>query len=118
MSTLASWSYTNVATIWPNYGTDEYGRPSFGAPYTVACTWADTGETQRDEAGVEFVPKSTFWAEFEYGGTTPLRGDYIAKFDLTGEPDPVAAGASPLRKVTSWDMTPFGNETPDWALFT
>lgn len=119
MSSIARWSYANVATIWPASGQDEYGRPSFGAPYTVACTWADTGDTQRDEAGNEFVPKSTFWLEAEYSGVVPACGDYIARFDLSSEQEPLFAGANPIRKVTNWDMSPFGaSETPDWALFT
>ena len=117
MSSLAAWSYTNIATVWPST-VDQYGQPTYGTPYTIACTWADTGETQTDENGSEFVPASTFWFEAEYTDTVPERGDYIAKFDQTAEADPLQVGGQQVKKVTSYDMSPFGNETPDWEVFT
>lgn len=118
MSSLSSWSYTNTATVWPAT-VDQYGQPSYGTPYTIACTWADTGETQTDDQGTEFVPASTFWFEGEYGSTIPERGDYIAKFDQTGSADPLTVDGQQIKKVTSYDMSMFGStETPDWEVFT
>lgn len=118
MSSLSSWSYTATATIWPAT-VDQYGQPSYGTPYTIACTWADTGDTQTDDNGSEFTPASTFWFEAEYGSTIPQRGDYIAKFDQTATADPLTVNGQMIKKVTSWDVSMFGaNETPDWAVFT
>ncbi len=119
MSSLSRWSYTNTATVWP-VTVDQYGQPAYGSPYAIDCTWADTGETQTDDNGSEFVPASTFWFEAEYTDSPlPERGDYIAKFDQTGVTDPLTAGGQEIKKVTSWDVSMFGaTETPDWALFT
>jgi len=118
MSSLANWSYTNIATIWPKT-LDQFSQPTYGTPYTIACTWEDTGQTQTDEDGREFVPSATYWFEAEYGSSPiPGRGDYIAKFDRTGIANPLDAGGQMIRQVTSWDMSPFGNETPDWAVYT
>lgn len=147
MSSLGRWSYTNVATIWPDAGTDEWGQPTYGTPYTIDCTWADTGETQTDQDGSEFVPASTFWFESPYtsGGytayetmdgvyltsdsgeyqvtadgvaaTMPERSDRIAKFDRTDETLP-PTDSQIIRKVTSYDMSMFGDEIPDWEVFT
>lgn len=66
MSSLGRWSYTNTATIFPHLGTDEFGVPTYGAPYLIACTWQDTGATQTDTNGSEFVPESTYWFEANY----------------------------------------------------
>lgn len=122
MSTLSDWSYTNTATVWP-VTTDEFGQPAYGTPYTLAATWADTGETQTDDNGSEFTPASTFWFEAEYTDVNlPQRGDYIAKFDQTSVMDPVVElgnDAQQIKKVTSYDMSMFGaSEIPDWEAFT
>lgn len=118
MSSIARWSYSNIATVWPVDGLDKYGQPAYGTPYTITCTWQDTGETQTDTTGAEFVPASTYWFESAYGDE-PSRGDYIAKFDLTAEPDPIAVQAEKIKKVTVYDMTMFGaSEVPDWEIFT
>lgn len=97
---------TNTVTIWETAGYDEYGQPSFSAPRTVNATWKDTGDTQRDEDGQEFVPQSTFY-------TLELlqRSWYIAKGDQTTQPDPLAAKAQVIRKVTEFDMSQFNQPT-------
>lgn len=119
MSSIARWSYTNVATIWP-VTVDQYGQPSYGSPYTIPCTWEDTGTIQTDNDGMEFQPRSTYWFEANYGDAIiPKRGYFIAKFDRTDVDDPISIQAQKIRKVTSWDMSPFGaSEVPDWAIFT
>jgi len=80
MSSIARWSYTNVGTIWPASGTNEWGEPAYSAPYTIACSWMDTGSTQTDETGTEFVPASTFWFESAY-----TAGGFEILTDSSGE---------------------------------
>lgn len=179
MSSLGRWSYTNTATIFPHLGTDEFGVPTYGAPYLIACTWQDTGATQTDTNGSEFVPESTYWFEADYptetteGGAytlfngevyltadgeeytpatyaiyalsdgqsyttsdgeeyeaisytstttattlVPKRSDVILKFDRLTVTEPLKNDGQIIRKVTAYDMTPFGNELPDWEIFT
>lgn len=102
---MAFWD-TNTATIWEVTGRDPYGAPSFSAPRTIDCTWQDTGTTQKDDEGVEFVPASTFYTLEEL-----QRGWYIAKGDQTAELDPSAVNAQIIRKVTEFDMSQFGDPT-------
>lgn len=97
---------TNTATVWEVLGRDPYGNPSFDAPRTIDATWKDTGDTQKDDEGVEFVPASTFFTLEELE-----RGWYIAKGDQTASVDPSDANAQIIRKVTEFDMSQFNSPT-------
>lgn len=64
MSSLAAWSYTAKATIWPVIDTDRYGKPTFGAPIVIDCDYGGDGKRGNGNAGLEFVVKNTFWTEY------------------------------------------------------
>jgi hypothetical protein len=113
MSITANWSYTVTCTVWAAGVRDKFGKPSFGVPFTILAAFASGGDTKRDDSGVEFVPVGTFWTE----SAVPLRDDYIIIGDLTANPDPVDAGAKPIRKRERHDMSTF-NESDDYGLFT
>lgn len=103
---------TNTATVW-DVTVDQYGRPSMGSPYTIAATWVDTGDTQTDEDGNQFVPQSTF-----YTMVAVPRGSYIAKGDQTAAgTDPLSVQAQKIKKVTQFDISQFG-DPPEYEVFT
>lgn len=104
MSTIANWSYTNTATVWPlRESGDGWGGPqvSFGAPYQIKCTWAGGGERVTGNDGLEFVPKMRFWHEDQ----RVKYGDWIAKgvesYRLNGDQ---------IRQHIEYDMSPFGEQ--------
>jgi len=97
---------TNTITVWEMTGRDPYGQPSFSSPRLVDAVWKDTGDTQKDDEGVEFVPASTFFTLEEL-----QRGWYIAKGDQTAVPNPSDAEAQIIRKVTEFDMSQFSEPT-------
>ncbi|MCO7643264.1 hypothetical protein NJI34_41610 [Pseudomonas sp. S 311-6] len=105
MSNTANWSYTNVATIRPRQGEDEWGNVSYGPEYTIACTWAAEASQQRDNNGAEFVGRHTIYTE-------DLRPKFLDLISFDG-----SNGWEEIRSVTQWDMSPFG-ETPDVKLIT
>lgn len=74
MSSLANWSYTAKATIWPLADTDRYGKPTFGAPVVIDCDYGGDGKRGNSNVGLEFVVKNTFWSEY----ATAKVGDMIA----------------------------------------
>ena len=105
MSNTANWSYTNVAEVRPVLGRDQYGQPTYGAVYEIACTWAAEGKQERDAQGLEFTGRNTYWTE----DPRPRYGDEIRqKGETLWEP---------IRARMSWDMSPFG-EIPDFRLVT
>lgn len=103
---------SNTATVWEPAGYDEFGAPSFNAPVTIQATWKDTGDTQRDDDGQEFVPQSTFWTF-----SVLQRGWYIAKGDQTATANPSDVQAQVIRKVTEYDMSQF-NAPTEYAVMT
>ncbi|KFX20801.1 hypothetical protein [Pectobacterium betavasculorum] len=64
MSSVANWSYTAKATIWPVLDTDRYGKPTFGAPVVIDCDYGGDGKRGNGNVGLEFVVKNTFWTEY------------------------------------------------------
>lgn len=121
MSNTANWSYVEgPCTIWPSGGTDKYGQPEHGIPYTIPrVDYEFGGKTQRDANGTEFVPRITVYFEAAFGSAlVPERewrlklGDHTA--DLTPPRD-----AELIRVVEAWPMTKFGaSELPDWQVMT
>lgn len=115
MSSIARWSYTNIATVWPFLSEDTYnGGITYDVPYTIACTWTGKTTQHRDSTGAEFIARDTYWTEDQ----RPKYRDMIVKGDLSAL-TPAAAGAEEIRDVTNWDMSPFGEaDSPDFSLVT
>lgn len=115
MSSIARWSYRNIATVWPYVGEDlENGGTTYGVAYTIACTWTRKSEQRRDGSGAEFVSSDIFWTE----DSRPSYRDRICKQDQSGL-TPDAAGAEEVRSVTDWDMSPFNEpDSPDFEIVT
>lgn len=108
MSSVARWSYTSTATIYPRASLDAFtGVETFGAPYTIACTWIEGGgQVLKDDQGDEFVVRSRVWCE----DARPQVGDEIELPSGTRE-------RIKGRKV--FDMSPFGEpDSPDFELST
>lgn len=111
MSSTASWTYTNVATVRPVIGLDEYGGPAFGEQYQIACTWTaesklETGlGGQSGSRGQEFVSRHTIYTE----DPRPQYGDELI-FEGSD-------GWEKIRSRTNWDMSFFG-QIPDYKLIT
>lgn len=111
MSNTANWSYTNVATVWPLLGFDDFnGVSTYGDPYLIACTWAVLSEVRVDGDGKEFTSNSIFWTE----DARPQYKDRIVKLDRRSESWTVG---EQIRSVKDWDMS-FFDEIPDYALVT
>lgn len=102
---------TNTATVW-EVTTDQYGQPNYGAGRTIAATWIDTGDTQTDQDGNQFVPQSTFFTLEQL-----QRGWYIAKGDQTAEANPLNVQAQEIKKVTQYDISQFG-DPPEYEVYT
>lgn len=115
MSSIARWSYTNTATVYPFEGMDSFnGGASYGAPFTIACTWTGKSEQRRDANGAEFVTRDVFYTEDQ----RPKYRDRIAKGDTTAQ-QWLAAKADEIRAVTDYDMSPFGEpDSPDFEIVT
>lgn len=115
MSSLARWSYANIATVWPFLSEDPYsGAIVYDVPFTIACTWTGKATQHRDANGNEFVARDTYWTE----DPRPKHRDMIAKGDESALP-PFEAGAEEIRDVTNWDMSPFNEpDSPDFSLVT
>lgn len=121
MSSLARWSYTNVATVWPFVSRDPRGgTETFGAPYQIACSWisgagrnrASAVGTRTDQAGLEYLVKQTFYTEDK----RPVFRDMIARGEHAGTWQ--AAGADKVREVKEYDMSPFGEaDSPDFEMY-
>lgn len=106
MSSIARWTYTNIAKIRPFVGIDDWtGQSSYGEEYEIACTWSAETEQQRSADGAEFVSRHVIYTE----DRRPKRLDLIS-FDGSD-------GWEEIRDRTEWDMSPFG-DTPDVKLIT
>jgi hypothetical protein len=117
MSEIAAWSYTQTLTIWPNTGTNEFGAPSYGTPYTITGSWIEGGDTQTDQNGTEFVPASTYYFEaVRDSSLIPKRESFIKVGNHVAVLAP-PADAEKIKKVGGWDMGMF-DQIPDWAIYT
>lgn len=112
MSSIANWSYKNVATVWPvqESGTGWGGssQVTYGAPYQIACTWVGGGELMRNNDGKEFAPRYKYYHE----DTRVKYGDWIARGVETDR----LKGES-IEVHTEYDMAAFG-ETTDFMSVT
>lgn len=106
MSSVARWSYTSTATIYPRASLDAFtGVETFGAPYTIACTWTREGDmVLKDDKGDEYVAGTRVWCE----DPRPQIGDEMQV--PGGERERIKG-----RRV--FDMSPFGEaDSPDFEL--
>ncbi|MNZ12931.1 hypothetical protein D3C78_298140 [compost metagenome] len=108
MSSVARWSYTSTATVYPRASLDAFtGVETFGEAYTIACTWIEGGGmVLRDDEGDEFVAKTQVWCE----DARPQVGDEI---EMDG------GQRERIKGRKRFDMSPFGEpDSPDFELVT
>lgn len=116
MSRPTVMSSTSIATIWPSYFEDKYGKKVYGDPYTVACCVKYGGSSRHvDSKGVEFTPTVTVWFElssaFNNTEKMPSEGDYIAIGDYIGQQmgdGNVVPNALPIKLVEIDDCSSIG----------
>lgn len=108
MSSLARWTYTNTATVYPFEGEDLFnGGVLFGTPYTIACTWKTGGALRRTGEGEEFVADMLIYTE-------DARPKYRDEIVLAGRDRRMV-----VRRVAEFDMSPFGEtDSPDYEVST
>lgn len=108
MSSLARWTYTNTATVYPFQGEDLFnGGVLFGDPYTIACTWKTGGKLVRTAEGAEFVADMLIYTE-------DPRPKYRDEIVLAGHDRRMQ-----IRNVAEYDMSPFGEtDSPDFEVAT
>lgn len=113
MSETANWSYTNVATVKPYLGIEEWtGKKLYGEPYEIACTWAIDG-LQRESgqggggvlSGSERVITNVIYTE----DLRPKELDLISLADSNS--------FNEIKKRVEYDMS-FFDEIPDVVLTT
>jgi hypothetical protein len=113
MSSIARWSYTAKATIWPAAPRNDWdGSAGFGAPVVIDCDYSSEAKVMRDDKGSEFTSRLTVFTEYAAGAA----GDMLALGDHGGSPLP-AADARPVRLVRS-DADTFERKADDFALVT
>lgn len=121
MSATASWCYTNVITVWPVGDFDDWNdEQKYGDPYLISATWKADAKTVTDDYGKQFVSQQTIYTESKYNDVLvrlPQRDDYVAHGDMTGQADPIAAGADKIIIVHDDDMS-FFDEDPDYTIMT
>lgn len=113
MSSIARWSYTEIAEVKPLVDFDPMTQTStYGDPFTIKCAWQDKSEDKIDgDSGEQYLSTRVYSTE----DTRPKLGDQIRPI-------------SPLVDEDSWDrirthekfpMSMFGkNEKPDFGLVT
>jgi hypothetical protein len=113
MSSLAAWSYTAIATLWPLASADEWsGAKNFGAPVQFACDYSAEAVRMTDDAGVEFTTRQILHTE----RADIKRGDMVL-IGTSSLPDPVAAGADEVRAVKRFSDT-FERVADDYRIAT
>lgn len=114
MSTLSSWSYTDLLTLW-SVTVDEFGQPSYTREYTVPGTWNVGGGTQFDASGVQFSPASAYWMAVSRDLRRPERGWKVCAGYHTGEPP---EASETVKKVAFSDDSMHGFTSVDLGLWT
>lgn len=113
MSSLAAWSYTAAATLWPLAATDDWsGAKNFGAPVQFACDYSAESVRMTDDAGVEFTTRQILHTE----RADIKQGDMVL-IGTSAQPDPVAAGADEVRSVKRFNDT-FERLADDYRIAT
>lgn len=114
MSSLARWTYTNTATVYPFQGEDLFnGGVLFGDPYTIACTWKTGGKLVRTIGGQSGAAGDEFVADMLIYTEDP-RPKYRDEIVLAGHDRRMQ-----IRNVAEYDMSPFGEtDSPDFEVAT
>lgn len=112
MSSIASWSYTNKATVKPVIGRDKYGEPEFGEPYEIACGWSMGGQNWganskigMADGGQEFIVRYEIYTE-------DPRPKYLDHVRLEGH-----ELWEEIKSAREWEMSAF-DDTSDYLLQT
>ncbi|WP_096388206.1 hypothetical protein [Hafnia sp. CBA7124] len=112
MTATANWSYTAEATIWRSLGTDEWNKPSFATPITIACDYGGDSKRGNADVGREFVVKDTVWTEY----AEAKEGDYLL-IGVSAVANPIDAGADEIKHIIRYADT-FDRVADDYALIT
>lgn len=115
MSTVANWSYTAMATIWPLLGKDEYNQSTYGSPVSFHCNYGSEAKTYKDSSGLEFVSRITLWHE-DY--PEAKRGDYVAIGVFTDLNPIDVIGSDEVRTILNYGNTLDRSDKPDYAIIT
>lgn len=105
MSSIANWSYTNLATVKPVTGRDKYGEPTFGEPYEIKCGWGASSKVGMSDGGQEFIVRHNIYTE-------DPRPKYLDHVQLNGH-----TAWEEIKSRQEWEMSAFG-DTPDYQLQT
>ncbi len=103
---MARWSYTTQLPCKKLQGVDEWGNETYGAEFSIDCTFAATVEMARDANGQEFVARHNVFTE----DFSLVVGDMIG----------IAGEWQKIRSVQAWDMSQFGaaDQPLDYKLVT
>lgn len=108
----------SIATIWPLVSKGAYGQTSYGAPYTVKCTYEKGSSKQyRDAQGQLYIPASIYWYELPTQGIPSLT-DYIAVGDHTLLLDPNSVQGAEIIKNAIQQDSSILNDIPDLQVMT
>ena len=119
MSSIASWSYKTVATIWRAGERDEYGRFQWSQPEYIMCCYQLGGAIKYVEStGQSLTPKATYWTEMRSNLgdiIDPLKiGDKIQLGEQVGNP---TSAADDVRVLQNDDMAMFTMQN-DYVVMT
>lgn len=113
MSSLANWSYTAKATLWPRTGRDDWSAvATFGAPVSIDCDYSAEAVRMTDDRGVEFTTRQILFTE----RADIKQGDMVL-IGVSALADPIAAGAFEVRSVKR-DADTFERLADDFKVFT
>lgn len=113
MSSLAAWSYTSKATLWPLLSRADWGGArTFAAPVEFACDYSAEAVRMTDDRGIEFTTRQILHTE----RADIKQGDMVL-IGTSALSDPVAAGAFEVRAVTRFSDT-FERLADDWRIAT
>lgn len=107
---------TALVTIWPRTGTDDFGRESFGVPYTLYGTFDVGSSFKYTNLGLEVTPKDVFWSETS--DLDPKKGDYIAKGDRTAYAKPEESPNADVIKLVDISDCSFLGQPDDIMVVT
>lgn len=107
----------STATIWPILSKGEYGQVTYGAAYTVKCTYEQGSSRQyRDSSGTMYIPASIFW--YEDNVTYPKINDKIALGSHLTVTDPLTVSGMEVIKNRLKQEDAVRGGTPDIMVLT
>lgn len=113
MSFMSQWYFTEMATVYPYNGADDWnGGVTYGTPYLIKCGREGVSRQSRDQDGAEFVTRGVYYT----GDPRPKFMDRIATGDTTASAWDAVAAAE-IRKVAYHGMSAFGYD-PEYDLET